>query len=276
MSITINIKRIRNKYDINLDIPIENTPFSTFYNGYKLNTIENNDVIIEIIPLKYQVMPKYFPYNYIINYIDTLYDNNNLYIVYENYKSLKNISITNKNEFDKFFNEFRDLIKFIVENNLEIEPIKITDIYVKEHIYVLIKQIKKNKSIKVGSPVYSPPELFQNKKLLLSDQLIWNFGILIFELINGMSPYNACKDVKDVMTATKNIKYDNNLDDSILKKFLEYNISNRITYDELLNIDITKYDIYEYIANKNMQNNKDELNEEVLNKNNDEIFSMEI
>jgi hypothetical protein len=276
MSITINIKRIRNKYDVNLDIPVENTPFSTFYNGFKLNTIVNSDVIIEIVPLKYQVIPQYFPYNYIINYIDTLYDNNNLYIVYENYKSLKNISITNKNEFNKFFNEFRDLIKFIVENNLEIEPIKITDIYVKEHIYVLIKQIKKNKSIKVGSPVYSPPELFQNKKLLLSDQLIWNFGILIFELINGMSPYNACKDVKDVMTATKNIKYDNNLDDSILKKFLEYNISNRITYDELLNIDITKYDIYEYIANKNMENNKDELNEEVLNKNNDEIFSMEI
>jgi serine/threonine protein kinase len=276
MSITVNIKRIRNKYDINLDIPVENTPFSTFYNGYKLNTIENSDVIIEIIPLKYQIMPQYFPYNYIINFIDTIYDNNNLYIVYENYKTLKNISITNKYEFNKFFNEFRDLIKFIVENKLEIEPIKITDIYVKEHIYVLIKQIKKNKSIKVGSPVYSPPELFQNKKLLLSDQLIWNFGILIYELINGTSPYNRCKDVKDVMTATKNIKYDNNLDDSILKKFLEYNISNRITYDELLSIDITKYDIYEYIANKNMENNKDEINEEVLNKNNDEIFSMEI
>lgn len=276
MSITVNIKRIRNKYDINLDIPVENTPFSTFYNGYKLNTIGNSDVIIEIVPLKYQIIPQYFPYNYIINFIDTIYDNNNLYIVYENYKSLKNLSITNKNEFNKFFNEFRDLIKFIVENKLEIEPIKITDIYVKEHIYVLIKQIKKNKSIKVGSPIYSPPELFQNKKLLLSDQLIWNFGILIFELINGTSPYNTCKDVKDVMAATKNIKYDNNLDDSILKKFLEYNISNRITYDELLSIDITKYDIYEYIAIKNIENNKDELNEEIINKNNDEIFSMEI
>lgn len=276
MSITVNIKRIRNKYDINLDIPIEITPFSTFYSGYKLNTLQNSDVIIEVVPLKYQIIPKYFPIKYIINFIDTIYDNNNLYIVYENYKNLKNITITNKDEFNKFFNEFRDLIKFIVENNLEIEPIKITDIYIKDHIYVLIKQIKKNKSIRVGSPVYSPPELFQNKKLLLSDQLIWNFGILIFELINGISPYNTCKDVIDIITATKNINNDNNLDDSILKKFLEYNIQNRITYEELLNIDITKYDIYDYILKKKLQNSKDEVNEDISNKNNDEIFNMEI
>ena len=273
MSITINIKRIRNKYDINLDIPVENTPFSIFYNGYKLNTVVNNEIIIEVVPLKYQIIPQYFPFKYIINLIDTVYDNNNLYIVYENYKSLKNISITNKEEFNNFFNEFRDLIKFIVENNLEIEPIKINDIYFKEHIYVLIKQIKKNKSIKIGSPVYSPPELFHNKKLLLSDQLIWNFGILIFELINGVSPYNRCKDVKDVMIATKSIKSDNKLDDCILKKFLEYNISNRITYQELLSIDITKYDVFDYITNNKIESNKIESNKD--GSNNDEIFSME-
>ena len=54
-SITLNIKRIRNKYDINLNMIIESSILSNSYIGYKINDqvdINDSEVIIEVIQLK--------------------------------------------------------------------------------------------------------------------------------------------------------------------------------------------------------------------------------
>ena len=85
-SYTINIKRIRNKYDINLNIIVDSTPFSIIHEGYKLNTIEMNEVIIETIPLKNQIFSLKITHPYIIETEEVLCDQNNLYIIYPNYK----------------------------------------------------------------------------------------------------------------------------------------------------------------------------------------------
>ena len=163
-SYTINIKRIRNKYDINLNIIVDSTPFSIIHEGYKLNTIEMNEVIIETIPLKNQIFSLKITHPYIIETEEVLCDQNNLYIIYPNYKKYKMINIKTNDKFYKFFNEMIELIKFIVDNKIDIEPIKLSDIYEKNTIYVLLHKKQQNKTnIKYGSPIYSPPEIFDKR-----------------------------------------------------------------------------------------------------------------
>jgi hypothetical protein len=244
MSVTLNIKRIRNEYDLNLNAIVETSAFSVFYEGFKLNTIDNCNKIIEVIPLKYNINKSFFDKikgcKYIINIVDIIYDFNNIYIIYENYKIYNRIKILNSVEFNKFFNQFRELIIFLVENNFDIEPIQLSDIYIKnDNIYVMIKQIKKNKMIiKTGSPIYSPPEIFNHTNLYLYDKLVWNFGILLHELINGSTPYLLCNDVNQIKLSMKNFNFEDN---NILKNFLAYDITNRITYNDFISLDITKF-----------------------------------
>jgi hypothetical protein len=274
MSITLNIKRIRNKYDLNLNSIVETSPSSIFYDGFKLNTIDNCNVIIEVIPLKFNInksfLDKIKENKYIINCIDIIYDFNNIYIIYENYKIYNKLNITNITTnicFNNFFNQFRDLIIFLIDNNFDIEPIQLSDIYIKnDNIYVMIKQIKKNnKIIKTGSPIYSPPEIFNQKNLYLYDKLIWNFGILIYEIIYKETPYKLCKDINQIKFSMKNLTFDDN---DILKLFLSYDITNRIIYKDFISLDISKFNIFNFSNDKikiNDNNNNDNNN----NNNND-------
>jgi hypothetical protein len=119
-SYTINIKRIRNKYDINLNMIVESTPISIIYEGYRLNTSDISEVLIEVIPLKNQIIPLKLTHPYIIAFEDAIYDPNNLYIIYPNYKLYNKINIKEQCEFNKFFNEFRELIQFIISNNIDL------------------------------------------------------------------------------------------------------------------------------------------------------------
>ena len=285
MSVTLNIKRIRNKYDLNLNAIIETSPFSVFYEGFRLNTIDNCNVIIEVIPLKYNINNSYLDKikgnKYIINLIDIVYDFNNIYVIYENYKIYNRIKITNNEQFNNFFNEFRELIIFLVENNFDIEPIQLTDIYIKnDHIYVMIKQIKKSKLIiKTGSPIYSPPEIFNHQNLHLYDKLIWNFGILIHELINGVSPYLLCNDINQIKLSMKNLNFE---EDNILKKFLAYDITNRISYKDFLSLDISRFNNLIICNNDNIcknindnNNNNNNINNNIYDNNDDDLFIME-
>jgi hypothetical protein len=271
---TINVKRIRNKYDINLNIIIETTPFSIIYEGYKLNTIEMNEVIIETIPLKNQIIPLKFIHPYIIEIEETIYDKHNLYIIYPNYKKYKKIDIKDQNKFNNFFNEFRDLIKIIVDNKIDIEPIKLTDIYDKNNIYVLIHKKQQNKTnLKYGSPIYSPPEIFDKKEIYLTEQLLWNFGMLLYQIIKNNSPYNDCKDVKDILNVSRVICFEETQEDQFLKQFLNNNIFDRISYVNFLKIDITKYNFFNKNENE-ISNNKKEIT--YKNKTNEEIFEMDL
>ena len=284
---TINVKRIRNKYDINLNIIIETTPFSIIYEGYKLNTLGMNEVIIETIPLKNQVFSLKVTHPYIIEIEETIYDKYNLYIIYPNYKKYKKINIINQNKFNNFFNEFRDIIIFIVDNKIDIEPIKITDIYDKNNIYVLIHKKQQNKTnIKYGSPIYSPPEIFDKKEIYLTEQLLWNFGILLYQIIKNNSPYTDCKDIKDIINTSRVICFEETEEDQFLKQFLNNNNCDRINYSQFLKIDITKYNFFNTnINNTNINNTndkdykdyKDDIKQKSYkNKTNDEIFEMDL
>jgi hypothetical protein len=275
-SITINIKRIKNKYDINLNIILEITPFSTIYHGYTLN-VESNDinVIIEIIPLNYLIKPIKILNEYIISPFDIIYDMNNIYFIYENYKLYDKININNINIFYIFFNQFRNLIVYLINNNIEIEPIKIEDIYFtkNKNIKVIVKQIRKNKNTKYGSPIYSPPEVFINQQILLKNKLMWNFGIILYDIIKGICPYNLCKDIKDIMLI-RQIEFNMFISNDIfLKQFLESNLSNRITYEDFLNLDITKFNI-----NIEREKEKEKDSDKYINNNldKDDIFLMDL
>lgn len=250
-SYTINIKRIRNKYDINLSMIIEITPFSIIYEGYKLNTLEQNIVIIEMISLSNQItninIQNKLSHPFIIKPIEIIQDNSNTYIIYPNYIYFNKIKIKTQIEFNKFFNEFRILIKHILDYNLNIEPIKLKDIYMKDTIYVLLHftqnfQNKINKIQSYGSPIYSPPELFDNKKILLEEKLLWNFGIILYEILKKTTPYESCKDIKDIINLSKLIKFNKTNKDQFLKLFLANNHIERINIKDLYEIKIDEYD----------------------------------
>ena len=267
---TINIKRIRNKYDINLNIIVDSTPFSIIHEGYKLNTIEMNEVIIETIPLKNQIFSLKISHPYIIETEEVLCDQNNLYIIYPNYKKYKMINIKTNEKFYKFFNEMIELIKFIVDNKIDIESIKLSDIYEKNTIYVLLHKKQQNKTnIKYGSPIYSPPEIFDKINISFTEHLIWNVGILLYQIIKNNSPYTDCKDIKDIINTSKIINFEETDEDQFLKKFLNSNILDRISYIDFLNLDITKYNFFNL--------NKD-AREEIKNKvkQQEEMFDFEM
>ena len=282
-SYTINIKRIRNKYDINLNMIIEITPFSIIYEGYKLNTIEQNVVIIESIQLKNQIsfmnIQSKNSHPFIIKPIEVIQDNLNIYIVYPNYSFFNKINIKTKTEFDMFFNEFRILIKHIIDSNLNIEPIKLKDIYMKDTIHVLLHYTQNNKMEQYGSPIYSPPELFSNKKILLEEKLLWNFGIILYEIIKKTTPYESCKDIKDIINLSKIINFNNNDEDNFLKLFLANNYYERVNIKDFYEIKIEEYNFFKNIeineTNEIEINNKEEINEE-QKENSDDIFDLEI
>ncbi len=272
-SYTINIKRIRNKYDINLNMIVESTPISIIYEGYRLNTSDISEVLIEVIPLKNQIIPLKLTHPYIIAFEDAIYDPNNLYIIYSNYKLYNKINIKSQYEFNIFFNEFRELIQFIINNNIDIEPIKLSDIYMKNNIYVLIHKKQQNKNIiRYGSPIYSPPEIFNKKELYITDKILWNVGIILYEIIKKNSPYIDCKDLNEILTTSRVIIFEETEEDIFLKRFLNANISERISLKDFLEIDITKYNFFnrEYIEKKEI-NDKDKNNKEET-----EMFEMDL
>ncbi len=272
-SYTINIKRIRNKYDINLNMIVESTPVSIIYEGYRLNTSDINEVLIEVIPLKNQIIPLKISHPYIIQFEDAIYDPNYLYIVYPNYKLYNKINIKNQYEFNKFFNEFRELIQFIINNNIDIEPIKLCDIYIKNNIYVLIHKKQQSKNIiRYGSPIYSPPEFFNKKELYITEKILWNVGIILYEIIKRNSPYIDCKDLKEILITSRIIFFEETEEDIFLKRFLNANISERISLKDFLEIDISKYNFFnrEYIEKKEI-NDKDKNNKEET-----EMFEMDL
>ena len=275
-SITLNIKRIRNKYDINLNMIIESSILSNSYIGYKINNqvdINDSEVIIEVIQLKENlVLPKIFN-EYTIEVLDMIYDRNNLYIIYPNYKKYNTLNnnyinnyINNKEEFYIFCNQFRELIIFIKNNKLEIESIKMSDIYIKNNkIYVMLKYKQQSRIIKYGSPIYSPPELFNNNCIMICEELLWNFGIILFILLKGISPYNMCKDIRDI-NKTNILNFNSIYDeDKLLKLFLTPNITERIKYNDFINLDFLKYDVVLKRKVKLEQVNLEQVNLEQVN-----------
>jgi hypothetical protein len=255
---------------------VESTPFSIIHEGYKLNTIETNEVIIETIPLKNQVFSLKVTHPYIIETEEIICDQNNLYIIYPNYKIYNKINIKTQDKFNKFFNEIRELIKFIVENKIDIEPIKLSDIYEKKNIYVLLHKKQQNKTnIKYGSPIYSPPEIYNKKNIDFTEHLIWNVGMLLYQIIKTNSPYTECKDVIDVINMSKVICFEETEEDQFLKKFLNNNILDRISYLHFLELDITKYNFFKDDNNED-KNYKNDIKHNNKIKMQDDMFDFEM
>ena len=234
MSININIKRLKNKYDCNLNAIIEHNGITIIYEGYELAT--NNEVIIESIPDIYYRNYKHILHPNIIQPITILQENNTYYLIYNNYKKYKNVmNIINPCEFNNLFKTLQTITTYLVTNKIEIEPIRLDDIYYYDDTYYfVIRNAKTSKNIMYGSPIYSPI----NTANKLESRLLWNIGILLYEIIkepiNNNKSYNTLKDITMHFT---NINLEDS--DTLLKIFLK----DKVTFDEFKLIDPEKYNI---------------------------------
>jgi hypothetical protein len=254
-SIDINIKRLRNKYDCNLSSIIEYNGVSILYEGYEINNTVNNEVIVEAISGMYYKNLKPINHPNIIQIKDRIYENNTYYLIYDNYKRLSNIDKLEDLEFSMFFRTFQNIIVYLVENNIEIEPIRLEDIYKNsnEQHYFLIKNIRTNKNINYGSPIYSPILKLDEVNLATRDvnlatrdvnlatRLIWNFGVIIYEILKD--PINKMSNIKDIKDIYLHFSTIIELEDSSNKLLNLFFRRSKLTFDEFKNINPDNYTI---------------------------------
>lgn len=96
-----------------------------------------------------------------------------------------------------------------------------------------------------GSPLYMAPEITRKNNYNNQTDL-WSIGMILYEMIYGFHPFQHCRNIselqKNINDQTINIPPENNTNKnisqeclSLLKKLLEKDVSNRITWDEFFN-----------------------------------------
>lgn len=110
-----------------------------------------------------------------------------------------------------------------------------------------------------GSPLYMAPEIIRNDHYNNQTDL-WSIGMILYEMLYGVHPFHKCKTMSELQDILKNVELEippkncnNNRDVSeeclsFLKKLLQKDVSNRMTWDEFFNHPwINKY---QYISTK--------------------------
>ena len=100
----------------------------------------------------------------------------------------------------------------------------------------------KFKDINIGSPIYMSPEgLIDNIYGPKTD--VWAFGVLIFELLHGQTPYSHCKSENElkynlsIPIGWSQLKADLSTDiKEVILKCLEVDEPNRISATQLANL----------------------------------------
>lgn len=194
----------------------------------------------------------------IINYFQTLEDNNNFYIVQEYChekdlyifikKESKEISFENKKN---IMQQILLALSYLHQNNIEHRDIKLENVlcYTKDDQY-LVKLIDfgfatKTHSLRssehiVGSPYYMSPETIEGKHCLKSD--VWSAGVIMYYLFINKLPYlgeDKHKLLEKIVTEDLDIevwkrKYNDNLGLDLLCKMLRKDKSSRISSNEAL------------------------------------------
>jgi len=253
----INIKNIKNKYDIYLNKQIGKINNIFIYEGK--NLLNKKKIIIdvythEILCFAKRIINKMIILNHknLVNIIDIIIDNSYIYIIKEYFdETLLNI------DFDvKYILELINCIKFLYDRDIYIENFKITDIFITNNTIKISPKFiesKPNKKILYGSPLFSPQNHIYFLKNDKEDLIIKNIGMIILQFYTKKFINNDIK--KNILTEIdETFPYYNLLTSIFLDK-------NKISLDDLL-----------FFFNKNMGKKKN--NNEC--KSNDDLFVMEM
>jgi len=276
----IDIKILNNKYEINLNKIIRKTHFVTSYEG---NCIETNEKIIidkyntDILLLSRKLINNIINIQHknIIIFINII-EKNIAYIIKPYYKntliSTYNIYKNNNKLIYNYFNQIIDGIKYLYDKNISFETIFIDNIFINDNNIIISPYFSETdtklnkKNILYGSPLYNPPEIFEKNIPDREDILVWNIGMIFFQLLYNHNPFDKYKEYDDI----------NHIDIKNL-----YNINDNI-YIEL--IDTELIDIIFNMININKKNrisfkniilffeNYNKINKEKIN---DDIFILD-
>ena len=276
----IDIKILNNKYEINLNKIIRKTHFVTSYEG---NCIETNEKIIidkyntDILLLSRKLINNIINIQHknIIIFINII-EKNIAYIIKPYYKntliSTYNIYKNNNKLIYNYFNQIIDGIKYLYDKNISFETIFIDNIFINDNNIIISPYFSETdtklnkKNILYGSPLYNPPEIFEKNIPDREDILVWNIGMIFFQLLYNHNPFDKYKEYDDI----------NHIDIKNL-----YNINDNI-YTEL--IDTELIDIIFNMININKKNrisfkniilffeNYNKINKEKIN---DDIFILD-
>lgn len=273
-TIKITVKRLKNtSYDIILSNCILKSNTISTYECIDINT--KNKYIVDIynyinefhIDEKISLIKK-INNKHIIKIVDIINYKFAVYIIRENITNNDIYNFYEKTNIENFryYKIILDCIKYLLDLKIEIDIIKIDNIYIVNNQLIINPIFKftntNNNNIIFGSPIYSPPNIFQIKNNfdLINSNIIWNLGLLlyqiiykidIFELYNKNLNTTYIADLNNIKTITiENINIKN-----IILKMLN-NHKNHLSFNM----------IYTYFYNN-------EVNDKVNDKVNNEIDS---
>lgn len=249
--IEINIKNLKNKYNIFLNKQIEKIDKIITYEGKNIQTKEKllidvythdilcfaKRVINNIIQLKH---------NNMVNILDIIIDNSYIYII-KNYYKIKLIDV----KFNlTYIINLIDIIRHLFDNNIDIYELKIEDIYLDSELILKISpkfiETKPNKKILYGSPLFSPPNIIEEFKIKKEEKFIKNICLIFLQFYLNKN-YNNIELSQIFYDIDENDKYYNLLYDMInnntglnllYNKFIKFNENENNNDNTDNNIDI--------------------------------------
>lgn len=276
----IDIKILNNKYEINLNKIIRKTHFVTSYEG---NCIETNEKIIidkyntDILLLSRKLINNIINIQHknIIIFINII-EKNIAYIIKPYYKntliSTYNIYKNNNKLIYNYFNQIIDGIKYLNDKNISLETIFIDNIFINDNNIIISPYFSETdtklnkKNILYGSPLYNPPEIFEKYIPDRENILVWNIGMIFFQLLYNHNPFDKYKEYDDI----------NHIDIKNLYN-INYNIYTELIDTELIDIIFNMININKKnrISFKNIIlffENYNKINKEKIN---DDIFILD-
>lgn len=236
--------------------------FSTIYKGYhKYNnrlyaikevSVDNIKNIKENIKREFNLMKKLNHQNIVKLHnviIDNKYDN--IYLVLDYHKNGDLSKFLNKRPLkelysQKYMIQLRDGLKYLYDNNIIHRDLKPQNILLNESYDLKIadfgfaRYFDNDNMIQTlcGSPMYMAPEISRKKKYDAKSDL-WSVGIILYEMLSGIPPFNARNliDLLKKIEKMKKVTLPNNIIVSescknLLNRLLQKEPDKRITWGD--------------------------------------------
>lgn len=223
----------------------------------KINMLNQSNKVLKMIREEIQIMKNIMqnPHDNIIKCIDIIDDIDCIYFILEYCEGGELYSLLGKPIKEEtalnYFKQIFSGLYYLNENKIihrDIKPKNILIIHNSDNNNILkiadfgLAKIKNNMSrinTVCGSPLYMAPEVL-SEKTYDSSVDIWALGLLLYEMIYGVSPFYYCKNLTDLKKSVlyEKIYYDHHILISnecfdILNKMLESDSSKRITLKEI-------------------------------------------
>lgn len=279
----IDIKILNNKYEINLNKIIRKTHFVTTYEGIDIS--DNNKIIVDkyntnILTLCKKILNNIITLSHpnIIIIIDIIIEKHIPYIIKKYHQTNINNDLI-KNNYIDYFRQIFNGVFYLFTKNINIETLYINNIFIENNKVIISPYFGEDKlehkNILYGSPLYSPPELF-NKYIPEKESIIvWNLGIIFYQLLFNKNPFENCKEYNDIFDVKLielndlndfydsehlndyNVYNDYNEFIDILTKMIDTNKNKRSTINDVKNF----FDNYK---NNKCNNKNDEINTDIF------------